>query len=120
MLPAAHRLRSSADFSAVTRQGRRARVGATVVYLLPGGNGPARFGLIVSKAVGGSVVRHRVSRQLRAQLSLRLEEFPAGSRTVVRALPDCARASSAELGHNLDRALAKLTKSAVPAGKTSS
>jgi len=118
VLPAAHRLRSSADFSAVTRSGRRVRSGAVVVYLLAGSTAEpepssaqaaSRIGLVVGRAVGGSVVRHQVSRRLRAQLGARLDQIPAGARVVVRALPECAGARSEALGQDLNRALAKLT-----------
>lgn len=110
MLPAAHRLTRAADFTAVTRQGRRARCGTVVVYLLAEPvDGASRIGLVVGKAVGTSVVRHQVSRRLRAQLSQRLDRIPAGARLVVRALPDTATAASAALGRDLDRALDKLT-----------
>lgn len=87
-----------------------------VVYLLtePAG-GTSRVGLVVGKAVGTSVVRHQVSRRLRAQLRLRLDRLPAGAALVVRALPDAAGASSASLGRDLDRAVRKL---AVPARAT--
>lgn len=72
---------------------------------------PVRAGLVVSKSVGGSVVRHRVSRRLRHLLAARLPQLPAGSRLVVRATPAAAAASSAELGADLDRALARLVRS---------
>ena len=112
VLPAVHRLRSAADFTAVTRRGRRVRCGSVVVYLLaePAENvTTARVGLVVGRAVGNSVVRHRVSRRLRAQLKDRLDLLPNGARLVVRALPDTAVASSAALGGDLGRALDKLT-----------
>jgi ribonuclease P protein component len=113
VLPPAHRLRRAADFTAVTRRGRRLRSGSVVVYLLtepPGGTSrTSRVGLVVGKAVGSSVVRHQVSRRLRAQLRPRLDRLPAGASLVVRALPESAASSSAALGHDLDRALAKLT-----------
>jgi ribonuclease P protein component len=69
---------------------------------------PALVGLVVGKTVGGSVVRHRVSRRLRAQLRERLDRLPAGSGTVVRALPESATATSAQLGRSLDRAFERL------------
>lgn len=123
MLPAANRLRSSADFAAVTRRGHRARCGGVVVYLLlPGTDStPAgmfssvtapRLGLIVGKAVGGSVVRHRVSRRLRAQLAQRLDRVPPGARIVVRALAETASEASVELGRDLERALSRLHRPA--------
>lgn len=111
MLPAAHRLTRAADFTEVTKRGRRARSGAVLVYLLAEpADGTSRVGLVVGKAVGTSVVRHRVSRRLRAQLAQRLDRLPAGAKLVVRALPDTATAASAILGRDLDRALDKLTR----------
>jgi ribonuclease P protein component len=68
----------------------------------PAADGGPRAGLVVSKAVGGSVVRHRVSRRLRHLLAPRLRELPAGAMLVVRALPPAADATSAELGDDLD------------------
>jgi ribonuclease P protein component len=71
-----------------------------------GEGAPARVGFIVSKAVGGSVVRHRVARRLRHLMRDRLADVPAGARIVVRALPAAATADSAALGRDLDRTLA--------------
>jgi len=68
------------------------------------GGGP-RAGLVVSKAVGGSVVRHRVSRRLRHLLAPRLGELPPGAMVVVRALPPAAEATSSELAADLDTGL---------------
>ena len=61
-----------------------------------------RAGLVVSKAVGGAVVRHRVSRKLRHLLAPRLSALPSGAMLVVRALPPASSATSAELGDDLD------------------
>jgi ribonuclease P protein component len=69
---------------------------------------PARAGLVVSKAVGGSVVRTRVSRRLRHQLRPLLPELPAGTRLVVRAAPTAATASSAALDSDLRAAVGRL------------
>jgi ribonuclease P protein component len=73
---------------------------------------PARAGLVVSKAVGGSVARSRVARRLRHQLREVLPAVPGGSRIVVRAARAAAEADSAALGAELRRALAKLGYSA--------
>jgi ribonuclease P protein component len=66
----------------------------------------------VSKAVGGSVVRHAVTRRLRHLTAPRLEALPAGASVVVRALPPAAQASSAELAVDLDGALASALRKA--------
>jgi len=93
----------------VVRRGSRASRRTLVVHLLRrAGASPPRVGFVVSKAVGGSVVRHRVTRRLRAQLSSRLDRLPGGSLVVVRALPPAAAASSGELGGDLDAAFERL------------
>ena len=118
VLPSAHRMRRSADFSATVRSGRRIGGSTLVVHHVaaPAARSatpaavdavPALIGLVVGKSVGNSVHRHRVSRRLRAQLALRLAQLPPGSATVVRALPPSGSASSAELGVALDRAFAR-------------
>lgn len=102
-------MRRAADFSTVVRNGSRARRGCLVVHHRAElHDGPAVVGFVVGKSVGSSVVRHRVTRRLRAVCADRLAGFPPGSGTVIRALPDAARASSAELGSDLDAALTRL------------
>jgi ribonuclease P protein component len=64
----------------------------------------------VSKAVGNSVVRHRVSRKLRHVVRDRLDRLPEGTSLVVRALPAAADASSADLANDFDAALRRLLR----------
>jgi ribonuclease P protein component len=103
----------------VVRRGRRAGRPLLTVHALlaePGAEAgsaarpPARAGLVVGKAVGGSVVRSRVSRRLRHQLPDRLAVLPPGTALVVRAARRPATATSAELGADLDAALARLLR----------
>jgi ribonuclease P protein component len=88
------------------------------VHLLAGevamAQDPARAGLVVSKAVGGSVVRHQVSRRLRHQLRDVVAALPAGTRLVVRAAPAAGTADSASLGADLRAALDRLIRPAAP------
>lgn len=136
MLPQANRLHRSADFSTVLRRGRRAGRPLLSVALLtaaaaertadpqpdpvlePLPNPAPRAGLVVSKAVGGSVVRHRTARRLRGLLATRLMELPAGSRLVVRAAEPAGTASSIELAGDLDLALARVLAPARPRSTT--
>jgi ribonuclease P protein component len=115
VLPSAARLTRSDDFRLVTRQGRRAGGSRIVVHALTSGSAdvvqttsPARVGFVVSKAVGNSVVRHRVTRRLRHVVRDRLGTLPEGSSLIVRALPTAAEASSAELRQDFDAALRRL------------
>ncbi|TDO54885.1 ribonuclease P protein component [Kribbella sp. VKM Ac-2527] len=112
MLPASHRLRRSDDYRRAVRSGRRAARRAVVVHLLSQAGldqaEPARVGFVVNKAVGNAVLRNRVHRRLRAVLAARLPDLPAGSLTVVRALPAAASASYDELVSDVDAALRRV------------
>lgn len=100
-------MRRSDEFTSVVRVGARTRRGHLVVHFdasLAGDAAP-RVGLIVGKSVGGSVVRHHVTRRLRARLAAWLSALPAGSGVVVRALPGAGEATSAELAADIDAAM---------------
>jgi ribonuclease P protein component len=101
-----HRLPRGGDLRRVARTGRRTGTDTLVVHLVRNDDQePARIGFVVSRAVGNSVVRHRVQRRLRHLCRERLSLLPAGCELVVRALPPAVRASYAELGADLDRCL---------------
>jgi ribonuclease P protein component len=114
VLPAGSRLTRRDEFATVVRRGRRSGRSRLVVHLhrTAGGDGP-RAGFVVSKAVGGSVVRNRVARRLRHLVAPRLVDLPSDARLVVRALPPAADATPTELAADLDAgirgALRKLT-----------
>jgi ribonuclease P protein component len=114
VLSSENRLRRRTEFSDVVRRGRRASRPLLTVHLLrpaaAGEAAPVRAGLVVSKAVGGSVVRSQVSRRLRHQLREILGGLPAGRRLVVRATPAAATADSASLGSDLRSALERLSR----------
>lgn len=73
-----------------------------------------RAGFVVSKAVGGAVVRNLVKRRLRHLLRDRLDLLPAGSLVVVRALPGAGEADHGQLARDLDTALQRLLGGAPP------
>jgi ribonuclease P protein component len=108
VLAADQRLRRRDDFTAAVRMGRRAGRGTLVVHLQLDSPppAPARAGFVVPRAVGGAVVRNLVRRRLRHLVRERLTELPAGAVLVVRALPGAGGASYAQLGRDLDAALA--------------
>lgn len=128
MLPTRYRLTSRADISRTIRHGQRARRGSVVVHVVSGNDAgpdvhgaPTRAAFAVSKAVGDSVVRHRVVRRLRAVALPLLDRLPAGTDVVVRAMPEAATASSAQLGADLTRALERVSTldvSSTPARST--
>jgi ribonuclease P protein component len=69
----------------------------------------AAVGFVVSRAVGGAVVRNRVKRRLRHLAAARLHRLPPGARVVVRALPRSATATGRQLEADLDGALGRVT-----------
>ena len=62
-----------------------------MVHAVSGTGGASRVGFVVSKAVGGAVVRNRVKRRLRHLVAGELAGAPTAVRdVVVRALPAAA------------------------------
>jgi ribonuclease P protein component len=132
VLPEPHRLHHRADFSRTVRRGRRTGNRDLVVHVLADQGDPAspdapvrsggpRFGLIVSKAVGNAVLRHRTARRLRHICAELTADIPAEVDIVIRALPGAATAGSGELSRQLRSGLRKLgVLSAVTAGRGTS
>ena len=93
------------------RQGTRAGTRTAVVYLVKTGDARSMAGFAVSRAVGGGVVRNRVTRRLRAIMADELARLPRGSRVVIRALPAAGSVSFEALQKDVTggvrRALAK-------------
>ncbi|MEO6712269.1 MAG: ribonuclease P protein component [Mycobacteriales bacterium] len=117
MLPAAARVRRSADFSAVLKSGRRAGRGPLVVHLLvPPAAGQIstgaqrRAGFVVGRGIGNAVARNRTRRRLRHLVRDRLDALPAGATLIVRALPGSGELSAADLAGHLDSGLRHLTR----------
>jgi ribonuclease P protein component len=63
---------------------------------------------VVSKAVGGAVIRNRTKRVLRHLVAARLAGIPDGVDLVVRAHPAAAHASPAALAAELDSLLSRV------------
>ena len=119
MLAKANRIRSGADYRLTVRKGARVHAPNTITYVraasVPGGElGPARFGFIVSKAVGGAVVRNTVRRRLKAVCRELLPEVAPGREIVVRALPASAQASWITLQSEIRRAVDKVGARCMP------
>jgi ribonuclease P protein component len=112
MLPAAARMRKRSEFTRTVRGGRRAGRELVSGYLLrqPGHDEPARVGFVVSRAVGGAVVRNKVRRRLRHLARGYLGSLPEGSLLVVRANPRAATARQADLAAELDLVIGALLR----------
>ena len=75
---------------------------------------PPRVGFVVSKAVGNAVVRNRTKRVLRALMSARIDQLPAGVDVVVRAKPELPGTPHTLLVQDLDELLATVLRRVAP------
>lgn len=107
MLPAENRMTRSTEFGATVKHGVRAVEPDIVVHAHRTSEGPEdserngvagpRIGLVVSKAVGSAVERHRVARRLRHVARSVVGELDPGDRVVIRARPSSRHTQSASL-----------------------
>jgi len=116
VLPAESRMRRRRDFTAAVRRGSRSGRKLLAGHLLvpaagaAGDDCPPRAGFVVSRAVGNAVVRNRVRRRLRVLVREYLSSLPRGSLLVVRAHPQAATASQADLAAELDLVMSTLVR----------
>jgi ribonuclease P protein component len=105
-------MRRRIDFTRAVRNGRRASRQLVSAHLLSraGTEEPARVGFVVSRAVGGAVVRNKVRRRLRHLARGYLGSLPEGSLLVVRANPRAATARQADLAAELDLVIGALLR----------
>lgn len=126
-----HRVTRGDDYRRIVREGRRVGGAFCVTHAVlhsadplggdvlgddavpgpPLGERPARFGFIVSKAVGGAVVRNLVRRRLKAIADRRLADGFTGADVVFRALPASATAGFAELEREVSGSLERIRRS---------
>ncbi|QNQ91332.1 ribonuclease P protein component [Corynebacterium poyangense] len=124
MLPRENKLTSPAQFTRTIKGGQRVGSRTVVVHFrdrtrdeVACENGP-RFGLIVSKAVGNAVIRHRTSRRLRHICADLAPALPRGADVVIRALPVSAEATSLQLSKDVQRSLMTAQKKALARQET--
>lgn len=79
------KLGKNPEFQKVYKRGRSKANKYLVMYVLTGESGPSRYGFSVSKKVGNSVVRHRVTRLLRESVRKNDAFVREGSRIVIVA-----------------------------------
>ena len=82
-----HSLKNTSQFREVYEKGRSAANALLVVYALAGDgeDKDRKLGISVSKKVGNSVVRHRITRIIRESYLVLKPGLPEGSRIVVVA-----------------------------------
>lgn len=108
MLPAKYRLRRRGDVANVLSNGRKTPAGVVVIHSLPKSEQPSEFAFVVSKKVGNSVVRHRVTRVLRHIVADQVTSFNPAQQIVVRALSKAAATPTAVIKDDFIAAVAKV------------
>jgi ribonuclease P protein component len=109
MLPKLNRLTSTKDFQNVTKSGVRVYSDVAVIYALanPTSQKNSQIGLIVSKVVGNSVIRHKISRQLRNVVKDLLPTIPNNIQIVIRALPSITEKEYSDINQTLIESINK-------------
>ena len=116
-----HRITRGDDYRRIVRTGNRVGgafcITHAVLHVSP--EAPARFGFIVSKAIGNAVTRNLVRRRLKHIVERHLAQGFTGADVVFRALPQAATADydalAREVQRGLQRAMQRPTTKAVVA-----
>ena len=90
-------LKKNIDFRLVYNKGTSHANRLLVLYVLKNGTERNRLGISVSKKVGNSVVRHRLTRLIRESYRLQEEVFQKGLDIVVVARVNAKKASYFEI-----------------------
>lgn len=99
-------LKSNRDFKNVYSRGKSYANKYLVMYVLENGTDRNRLGISVSKKVGNSVVRHRLTRLVRESYRLHEDIFNSGLDIVV-----VARVNAKEIGYReVESALLHVSK----------
>ncbi len=79
------KIKKNEDFRIVYNSGKSQANRYLVMYVLKNGTDRNRIGISVSKKVGNSIVRHRLTRLIRESIRLNEEKFDSGYDIVVIA-----------------------------------
>lgn len=108
-----YRITRGEDYRRIVRSGRRVGGAFCITHaVFRSIDDPARFGFIVSKAVGNAVTRNRVRRRLKSIAQRRINMGLTGIDVVFRMLPASASADYTDLEAEVDRSVAKLQRDA--------
>ncbi len=99
-------LKKNRDFQTVYNKGKSLANSYLVMYVTENGLGKNRLGISVSKKVGNSIVRHRLTRLVRESYRLSEEHFRCGIDIVVIA----RKSAKGKDYHDIESALIHLGK----------
>ena len=111
MLSAQNRMKRSTDFGETVKHGARAVQPDLVIYARRRDKTAAdapKVGLIISRAVGSAVQRHRLARRLRHVARALVDGLQRSEHVVIRALPSSRDVGSARLEEELRAGLRRI------------
>ena len=110
-----HRVTRGEDYRRAVRAGRRVGGALCITHaVLRAPGDPARFGFIVSKAIGNAVTRNLIRRRMKTVVERRLHAGIVELDVVFRALPAVTDASFEQLEREMNRALDRLVRELLP------
>ena len=110
MANAVWRVRRSASFAELRRDGRKVRSGPLTVTWVPGpAEEPPKLAFAIGRQVGNAVVRNRLRRRLRSLFAELAPELPPGT-FLVGTAPAAANLDHGELRRLLSTALTELPR----------
>ena len=90
-------LKKNKDFQIVYKEGKSLANKYLIMYKKKNGSDRNRLGISVSKKVGNSVVRHRITRLLRESYRMQEDRFVSGLDIVIIARPSAKDISFREI-----------------------
>lgn len=109
-----NRITRGDDYRRIVRTGHRVGDANCIVHAVfrseSEAEAPARFGFIVSKAVGNAVQRNLVRRRLKTIADRQIRAGLAATDIVIRALPESLNAPFAELEIEVSRSIVRLQR----------
>lgn len=95
------------EFTYAYKKGAKIVTGTMVFYWYKNRQSQSKLGLTVSTALGGSVVRNRLKRLMRAAYSARKDEIKGGYNIIIAARAKLARAEFSQIERDMDYCLKK-------------
>ena len=93
------------EFAYAYKKGAKIVTGTMVFYWYKNRQSESKYGLTVSTALGGAVVRNRLKRLIRASLNTRKNEIKGGYNIIIAARHKMIYSSFSDICKDLDKCL---------------
>ena len=107
MLAVQNRLKKRKSFNYINRKGKRISGDLVTLVFVPARVRDVKVGFSVSKKVGNSVVRHRVTRQMRSAMRLLIDGVWRDNTMIFSAKENIVGKTMDEIREDMERVLIK-------------